>query len=164
MIKILKKLKKVLTFYGLRCIIQKLVVTTTNKWDHSSAGRASALQAEGHRFEPYWSHHKRIWRDSSDGQSMRFIPAVSRVRIPLSLLTKRNPIGFLFCQFQKAESNTRHCGAVLRALDVRGTSVQRGPKRSGFYHYQFKKTCIRKPINTQTTNVIRALPITKRIF
>ena len=27
-----------------------------NKWDLSSAGRASALQAEGHRFEPYRSH------------------------------------------------------------------------------------------------------------
>ncbi len=26
--------------------------------EHSSAGRASALQAEGHRFEPYCSHHK----------------------------------------------------------------------------------------------------------
>ena len=26
------------------------------EWDLSSAGRASALQAEGHRFEPYWSH------------------------------------------------------------------------------------------------------------
>ena len=25
-------------------------------WDHSSAGRAPALQAGGHRFEPYWSH------------------------------------------------------------------------------------------------------------
>ena len=25
-------------------------------WDHSSAGRASALQAEGHRFEPYRPH------------------------------------------------------------------------------------------------------------
>ena len=25
--------------------------------DHSSAGRASALQAGGHRFEPYCSHH-----------------------------------------------------------------------------------------------------------
>ena len=24
--------------------------------DHSSAGRAPALQAGGHRFEPYWSH------------------------------------------------------------------------------------------------------------
>jgi hypothetical protein len=27
-------------------------------WEHSSAGRASALQAEGHRFEPCCSHHK----------------------------------------------------------------------------------------------------------
>ena len=26
-------------------------------WDLSSAGRASALQAEGHRFEPCRSHH-----------------------------------------------------------------------------------------------------------
>ena len=26
-------------------------------WEHSSAGRASALQAEGHRFEPYSAHH-----------------------------------------------------------------------------------------------------------
>ena len=26
-------------------------------WGLSSAGRASALQAEGHRFEPYCSHH-----------------------------------------------------------------------------------------------------------
>ena len=32
---------------------QLLVV---EKWDLSSAGRASALQAEGHRFEPYRSH------------------------------------------------------------------------------------------------------------
>ena len=28
-----------------------------NPWDLSSAGRASALQAGGHRFEPYRSHH-----------------------------------------------------------------------------------------------------------
>ena len=28
------------------------------QWEHSSAGRASALQAEGHRFEPYCSHQK----------------------------------------------------------------------------------------------------------
>ncbi len=26
-------------------------------WEHSSAGSASALQAEGHRFEPCCSHH-----------------------------------------------------------------------------------------------------------
>ena len=29
-----------------------------NLWDLSSAGRASALQAEGHRFEPYRPHPK----------------------------------------------------------------------------------------------------------
>ena len=34
-------------------------------WEHSSAGRASALQAEGHRFEPYCSHH--LWPGSSVG-------------------------------------------------------------------------------------------------
>ena len=33
-----------------------LTLTTSNAWDLSSAGRASALQAEGHRFEPYRSH------------------------------------------------------------------------------------------------------------
>ena len=32
-----------------QCMLQKR--------DLSSAGRASALQAEGHRFEPYCSHH-----------------------------------------------------------------------------------------------------------
>ena len=31
-----------------------------DKWDLSSAGRASALQAEGHRFEPCRSHLKLI--------------------------------------------------------------------------------------------------------
>ena len=29
-----------------------------NKWAHSSVGRAPALQAGGHRFEPCCSHHK----------------------------------------------------------------------------------------------------------
>ncbi len=30
-------------------------------WDLSSAGRASALQAEGHRFEPYRSHQYNMY-------------------------------------------------------------------------------------------------------
>ena len=34
----------------------EITFTTGNAWDLSSAGRASALQAEGHRFEPYRSH------------------------------------------------------------------------------------------------------------
>ena len=33
------------------------VTTYLYAWEHSSAGRASALQAEGHRFEPCCAHH-----------------------------------------------------------------------------------------------------------
>ena len=39
-------------------------------WDHSSAGRASALQAEGHRFEPYWSHHAAV-AELADAQDLK---------------------------------------------------------------------------------------------
>ena len=35
----------------------RLVSWTDKTWSHSSAGRASALQAGGHRFEPYCDHH-----------------------------------------------------------------------------------------------------------
>ena len=53
----LKKSKKQLTFKKTNAILTKSVrEKRQNIWDHSSAGRASALQAEGHRFEPYWSH------------------------------------------------------------------------------------------------------------
>ena len=46
-----------LTFLETNAILTKSVrERRQNIWDHSSAGRASALQAEGHRFEPYWSH------------------------------------------------------------------------------------------------------------
>ncbi len=38
------------------------------KWDLSSAGRASALQAEGHRFEPYRSHSFAKKQKNRDGE------------------------------------------------------------------------------------------------
>ena len=42
---------------GETCGIIIPVASAASNWEHSSAGRASALQAEGHRFEPYCSHH-----------------------------------------------------------------------------------------------------------
>ena len=52
-----------LTFGGWNAILTKSVGDTDKKptdktpmWGLSSAGRASALQAEGHRFESYRSH------------------------------------------------------------------------------------------------------------
>ena len=69
-IKIKKVSKKVLTSDKIHYIIAKQVTErTTNKppetstiWNLSSAGRASALQAEGHRFEPYRFHMPQ-WRN-----------------------------------------------------------------------------------------------------
>ena len=37
-------------------------VEKTARWKHSSVGRASALQAEGHRFEPYCFHQGNLKR------------------------------------------------------------------------------------------------------
>ena len=59
-----KSLKKVLTYVNTHDIIMKSVGTRDNNRktkarDHSSAGRAPALQAGGHRFEPCWSHSYR---------------------------------------------------------------------------------------------------------
>ena len=52
-----KNFKKCLTNDSKVCKIARVLsIQHTNEWDLSSAGRASALQAEGHRFEPYRSH------------------------------------------------------------------------------------------------------------
>ena len=57
-----------LTFGGWDAILTKSVGDTDKKstdktlmWGLSSAGRASALQAEGHRFEPYRPHRNQGW-------------------------------------------------------------------------------------------------------
>ena len=42
------------------------VAGNNDAWDHSSAGRAPALQAGGHRFEPCWSHFRE--RDLSQSE------------------------------------------------------------------------------------------------
>ena len=57
-----KFFKKVLTNPKPCDIIYKSLASV---WEHSSVGRASALQAGGHRFEPYCSHHS--WPGSSVG-------------------------------------------------------------------------------------------------
>ena len=49
--------KKCLTNQKNCGIIIFVVRELTRKWGFSSAGRASALQAEGHRFEPCSPHH-----------------------------------------------------------------------------------------------------------
>ena len=52
------KRKKLLTNEKFCGIIYVLSENGTQKREFSSAGRASALQAEGQRFEPVNSHHE----------------------------------------------------------------------------------------------------------
>ena len=62
-------------------------------WNLSSAGRASALQAEGHRFEPCRPHllNKDGFPSGQRGQTVNLLATLSKVRIllhPLSLTAK----------------------------------------------------------------------------
>ena len=62
-----------------------------NIWGLSSAGRASALQAEGHRFEPYWSHLFAGVAELADAQDLKscgtYIPVPVRPRSPAFITT-----------------------------------------------------------------------------
>ena len=57
----------------------------------SSAGRASALQAEGHRFEPYWSHLFAGVAELADAQDLKscgtYTPVPVRPRSPAFITT-----------------------------------------------------------------------------
>ena len=59
-------------------------------WDLSSAGRASALQAEGHRFEPYRSHMDGF-PSGQRGQTVNLLAMPSKVRILLHPLYSKFP-------------------------------------------------------------------------
>ena len=58
-------------------------------WDLSSAGRASALQAEGHRFEPYRSHVTKEYGEIAQLARAHGSYPWCRGSNPLSLLNKR---------------------------------------------------------------------------
>ena len=75
-------------------------------WDHSSAGRASALQAEGHRFEPYWSHSLlqagvAELADAQDLKSCRSNTVPVRFRSP-AFVRKYKPINVSVAQLDRA--------------------------------------------------------------
>ena len=69
-------------------------------WDLSSAGRASALQAEGHRFEPCRSHFKsnncHYGEIAQLARARGSYPRCRGFESPSRYATRRNPSGFLF--------------------------------------------------------------------
>jgi hypothetical protein len=84
---------------------RRLARLTLVAWGHSSAGRAPALQAGGHRFDPGWLHS----RIACKSLSSRAIPAAKR---------RRNLLyGSILEASQKLHPQTE--SAVLRQLPVR---------------------------------------------
>ena len=62
-------------------------------WGHSSAGRASALQAGGRRFEPAWLHHPARIESVSLG----------------------SPANLLFNNLEGAKHDARECASEVRS-------------------------------------------------
>ena len=106
-------------------------------WDHSSAGRASALQAEGHRFEPYWSHFHynfiMICRSGGTGRRPGLkipwvvipVPVRSRFAARLRALIHTNRSSFSISIFQPSAPTTSLAAArsVLRDAAARRPSL-----------------------------------------
>ena len=96
-------LKKVLDTFTCFLYINKAVAKRL--WDLSSAGRASALQAEGHRFEPCRSHSyflRLLYGEIAQlARAHGSYPWCRGFESPSRYDKKRNPNGFLFLSYRK---------------------------------------------------------------
>ena len=84
--------------------------TCQDKWALSSVGRASALQAGGHRFEPCSAHHLFcLWPGSSVGQNASLSRQRSWVRAPFR---SPNIIGQIAQSVEQGTENPRVGGSI----------------------------------------------------
>ena len=115
--KIRKKQKYFLTNETLFNIISNVPFRQVVVWGLSSAGRASALQAEGHRFEPYRPHsngHKTSYGGIAQlARAHGSYPWCRGFKSPFRYYRKRESerIPF-FVIVMKEKLNTRHHGGV----------------------------------------------------
>ena len=92
-------------------------------WDLSSAGRASALQAEGHRFEPYRPHLMRLSiLGRRGGIGRRLGLKIQWEEIPVPVQVRSPALGF-------ANTNQFNMYALIAQLD---RAFGYGPKGWGF--------------------------------
>ena len=97
-----------------------LYMHTLRAWKFSSAGRASALQAEGHRFEPYNFHQKRrprglffIAEGKPSGARWWKATRFCRMQVLITKPKKKIEKSFFYCRRQAERSEgwkaTRFC-------------------------------------------------------
>ncbi len=133
-------LKKVLDTFTCFLYINKAVAKRL--WDLSSAGRASALQAEGHRFEPCRSHSyflRLLYGEIAQlARAHGSYPWCRGFESPSRYDKKRNPNGFLFLSYRKIyEPSTPRSGGegARRPGDVCSapTEAKRRPESPSRY-------------------------------
>ena len=106
-----------LCYYSLSCDICNII------WGLSSAGRASALQAEGHRFEPYRPHLMRLSiLGRRGGIGRRLGLKIQWEEIPVPVQVRSPALGF-------ANTNQFNMYALIAQLD---RAFGYGPKGWGF--------------------------------
>ena len=96
-------------------------------WNLSSAGRASALQAEGHRFEPYRSHMDGF-PSGQRGQTVNLLAMPSKVRILLHPFDEYNS-SVVASGYVPMWLNWQSSWFVISRLSVRVRSSAFGFKR-----------------------------------
>ena len=116
-------------------------------WDLSSAGRASALQAEGHRFEPCRSHSYFLRLPYGEiaqlARAHGSYPWCRGFESPSRYDKKRNPNGFLFLSYRKIcePSTPRSGGEGARGpvdLGFAPTGAKRRPESPSRYFRKIK--------------------------
>ncbi len=119
-------------------------------WDLSSAGRASALQAEGHRFEPCRSHSyflRLLYGEIAQlARAHGSYPWCRGFESPSRYDKKRNPNGFLFLSYRKKyePSTPRSGGEGARGpvdLGFAPTEAKRRPESPSRYFRKVLPIC-----------------------
>ncbi len=107
--KLKNKIKKLLTGGSYSCILCNCAEKINGMRAHSSAGRAPALQAGGHRFEPYCAHHKPVqWAERG--------PVVQLVRMPACHAGGRRFEPVPDRQFYLQNTTICWCGSTVEQL------------------------------------------------
>ena len=111
---------------------------TLRAWKFSSAGRASALQAEGHRFEPYNFHQKRrpqglffIAAGKPSGARWWKATRFCRMQVLITKPKKKTERSFFYCRRQ-AERSERWKATRFCRMQVLITKPKKKTARSFF--------------------------------
>ena len=152
-----------------------LYMHTLRAWKFSSAGRASALQAEGHRFEPYNFHQKRrprglffIAEGKPSGARWWKATRFCRMQVLITKPKKKIEKSFFYCRRQAERSEGWKATRFCRMQVI--TKPKKKIEKSFFYcrrqaerseGWKATRFCRMQVLLTSTTCVLNGFYITR---